>query len=487
MPSIAETLASSFRLKRDLRHVLPNTIEYVHRLLLGAPAINRNLYTGFLSFNEESKRYEISSLCVRWLNELLLSFALLEKKAVQDEVMRNAELDELFEYRRNVTTEQNQACVIHSLHEAFRSSDGTPRFSEDAIREQFNRVVCYSLIPPPSEIPVFDTDSTVVEMRRMDVFDLFVEWILHHPLDLPSAKLSPMQRLQCSFAAYLPAFFALAVLQAAYEVFVIVKKNGLHEESLLETDEPLLLEWWEWFKTMKLPSSYEVGFEYCVMQEVKKGIVQGISLLLRGFLQQCCLLKRILAYNPAVNENVAFSDSVDALCGELSLPPLSSFLHGDVLNSTQSQLIARSLQRLQQRHDQLNFDHIQCRLVRHHLLPTPLMVLPSQFQILRNTMFFRLHQCSGENCLLCVPCSVCGAKRRFLFVCLNCGKCYCFSTNTSHGCILARNDVVCNCRCAFLMSVNTSDVIEMVWGEEMTRDANPIYFSQNDETFVNCG
>lgn len=134
------------------------------------------------------------------------------------------------------------------------------------------------------------------------------------------------------------------------------------------------------------------------MQEVKKGvsvcreseqqIVQGISLLLRGFLQQCCLLKRILAYNPAVNENVAFSDSVDALCGELSLPPLSSFLHGDVLNSTQSQLIARSLQRLQQRHDQLNFDHIQCRLVRHHLLHTPLMVLPSQFQILRNTMFF---------------------------------------------------------------------------------------------------
>ena len=75
------------------------------------------MYTGFLSFNEESKRYEISSLCVRWLNELLLSFALLEKKAgevrvcpsqaVQDEVMRNAELDELFEYRRNVTTEQN--------------------------------------------------------------------------------------------------------------------------------------------------------------------------------------------------------------------------------------------------------------------------------------------------------------------------------------------------------------------------------------------
>ena len=388
------------------------------------------MYTGFLSFNEESKRYEISSLCVRWLNELLLSFALLEKKAgevrvchsqaVQDEVMRNAELDELFEYRVNVTTEQNQTRVIHSLRrvsfclsssdEAFRSSDGTPRFSEDAIREQFNRVVCYSLILPPSETPVFNTDSTGVEMRRMDVFDLFVEWVLHHPLDLPSAKLSPMQRLQCSFAAYLPAFFALAVLQTAYEVFVIVKRNGLRsrkrkelridEESLLETDEPLLLEWWEWFKTMKLPSSYEVGFEYCVMQEVKKGvsvcgeseqqIVQGISLLLRGFLQQCCLLKRILAYNPAVNENVAFSDSVDALCGELSLPPLSSFLHGDVLNSTQSQLIARSLQRLQQRHDQLNFDHIQCRLVRHHLLPTPLMVLPSQFQILRNTMFFRL-------------------------------------------------------------------------------------------------
>ena len=212
------------------------------------------MYTGFLSFNEESKRYEISSLCVRWLNELLVSFALLEKKAgevrvchsqaVQDEVMRNAELEELFEYRRNVTTEQNQACVIHSLRrvsfclsssdEAFRSSDGTPRFSEDAIREQFNRVVCYSLIPPPSETPVFNTDSTVVEMRRMDVFDLFVEWVLHHPLDLPSAKLSPMQRLQCSFAAYLPAFFALAVLQTAYEVFVIVKKNGLRSRKRKE-------------------------------------------------------------------------------------------------------------------------------------------------------------------------------------------------------------------------------------------------------------
>ena len=212
------------------------------------------MYTGFLSFNEETKRYEISSLCVRWLNELLLSFALLEKKveqervrhsqAVQDEVMRNAELEELFEYRVNVTTEQNQTRVIHSLRrvsfcllssdEAFHSSDGTPRFSEDAIREQFNRVVCYSLIPPPSETPVFDTDSTGVEMRRMDVFDLFVEWVLHHPLDLPSAKLSPMQRLQCSFAAYLPAFFALAVLQAAYEVFVIVKKNGLRSRKRKE-------------------------------------------------------------------------------------------------------------------------------------------------------------------------------------------------------------------------------------------------------------
>lgn len=388
------------------------------------------MYTGFLSFNEELKRYEISSLCVRWLNELLLSFALLEKKveeervrhpqAVQDEVRSHAELDELFEYRMNVTTEQNQARVIHSLcwpslrlsssDEAFRSSDGTPRFSEDAIREQFNRVVCYSLIPPPSEAPGFDAGSNAVEMRRVEVFDLFVEWVLEHPLDLPGTTLSPMQRLQCSFVGHLPAFFALAVVQAAYEVFVVVKKNGLSgrkeresridEESLLGTDEHLLLEWWELFETMKLPSSYEVGFEYCVVQEVKKGvsvcgesekqIVQGISLLLRAFLQQCCLLKRVLAYNPAVNENVAFSGSVDALCEDLSLPPLSSFLRGDVLNATQSQLIARSLQRLRQRHDQLSFDRIQCRMVRHHLLPTPLMVLPSQFQILRNTMFFRL-------------------------------------------------------------------------------------------------
>ena len=244
----------------------------------------------------------------------------------------------------------------------------------------------------------------------MDLFDLLVEWVLEHPFDLPDATLSPMQRLQCSFAAHLPGFFALAVVQAAYEVFVVAKKNGLSggkgkesrldEESLLETDEHLLLEWWELFETMKLPSSYEVGFEYCVVQKVKKGvsvcgesekqIVQGISLLLRGFLQQCCLLKRVLGYSPAVNENVVFADSVDALCDDLSIPSLSSFLRGDVLNPTQSLLIARSLQRLRQRHDQLDFDRIQCRMVRHHLLPTPLMVLPFQFQILRNTMFFRL-------------------------------------------------------------------------------------------------
>lgn len=198
-----------------------------------------------LTFNKNENRYEVSYICIRWLNELLVSFVLLERK-VKEEIVRNTQvnpeeaihytdLQELFDYRVSDTTQERKNQVLQSLchssslqsllDQEFRHTFEFFGYSEEAVRQQFDRISCYSRVSPSEEISCM-ADSRVT-MKRKDVFDLFVEWVCQHPLNVPASDLSPHQQLACSFEVFLPFFFSLAVLQAAYEVFVMAKKNEM--------------------------------------------------------------------------------------------------------------------------------------------------------------------------------------------------------------------------------------------------------------------
>lgn len=155
---------------------------------------------------------------------------------VRPEVMDYSDLQELFEYRVNDTTREKQEQVLQylcphsslqsSLGKEFRSAGEFAGYSEEEVCRQFSRVSCYSQISPYEEMRCV-ANSTTLSMKRRDIFDLFVEWVCQHPLNVPALGLSPHQQLSCSFEMFLPDFFALAVLQVTYEVFVIVKKNGM--------------------------------------------------------------------------------------------------------------------------------------------------------------------------------------------------------------------------------------------------------------------
>ena len=149
------------------------------------------------------------------------------------------DLENVFEYRLEETTEENKERVWRSLcwvffscspsDEELNAPENSARISEEIIRQQFDRITCYSCLPLSTEKPIDEAGIATAELREKGLFDLFVEWVLQHPLSLPELEISPRQQLQCAFEAYLPAFFTLAVFQALYEVFEIMRRNETSE------------------------------------------------------------------------------------------------------------------------------------------------------------------------------------------------------------------------------------------------------------------
>ena len=141
----------------------------------------------------------------------------------------------------------------------------------------------------------------VVEEKRKDVFEMFVDWMTFHCVQFDDVEMSLLDRLQFTFELYLPSFFVLAHFQALYEIYIVASGNGMSHFSdcdssvedkdifqwsdfcskrtcisyQLRVDKRPKLYWlWNELKSSEKPLSYCIGFEYVILNSLKeKGVV----------------------------------------------------------------------------------------------------------------------------------------------------------------------------------------------------------------------
>ena len=141
----------------------------------------------------------------------------------------------------------------------------------------------------------------VVEEKRKDVFEMFVDWMTFYCVQFDDVEMSLLDRLQFTFELCLPSFFVLAHFQALYEIYVVASGNGLgrfrdwdssvEDKDIFEwndfcskrtcisyqlqvDEQPELWCLWEDLKSTEKPLSYCIGFEYVILNSLKeKGVV----------------------------------------------------------------------------------------------------------------------------------------------------------------------------------------------------------------------
>ena len=141
----------------------------------------------------------------------------------------------------------------------------------------------------------------IVEVKRKDVFEMFVDWMTFHCVQFDDVEMSLLDRLHFTFELYLPSFFVIAHFQALYEIYVVASGNGLGHfsdwDSSVEDND--IFQWsdfcskrtcisyqlqvdkraelcglWNELKRTEKLLSYCIGFEYVILNSLKeKGVV----------------------------------------------------------------------------------------------------------------------------------------------------------------------------------------------------------------------